>query len=474
MKKNNLLLKRKPGRIFRTWIFIFLILFLQAFVLTSEAQNYQQTFTKRSRDAYAYSDTVQSWLDWNILFHKNANDKVKNNYIKKLETYINQQIAIYNSSSGKQFKVDYHVVYCPCDSLLTNLNATPAIGSSGNTIPPPPPGTGGSGDTVSLNMTMYPDTLIQDGKYVYNIIEKKVPLTIVNVDKKKILAVMDTGLDPRLFPTGFNKLLWNDPKSKITLRNFQFYHNNRPLDYMLDDDAHLHGTAVISVALQEFERAPGNPNNPKPMIMVLKVLDERGHGNTFSVSCGLSYAIQKKATLVNASLGYYSHGIPDSILLHYVRLCNDAKLPSIPILAAAGNTPGKHDASFLCNPAPKSNELSNTNTFDPASFSKQLPNVISVTTLQNDSTACFFQNYSNDYVNVGVANGSGASCCKFAVPFLPFGYEGSSFATPFISGKMMACLMEGRTLQNCREQWSTTTPVGTATVTKDGKFVPNP
>ena len=474
MKKNNPLLKRKPGRIFRSWIFVFLTLFLQAFVLTSEAQNYQGTLTKRSRDAYAYSDTAQRWLDWNILFPENANDLEKITIMNKLMALIDQKISDYNRISGNNFKVDTHTVHCPCDPRLTNLNATPAIGSSGNTIPPPPPGTGGSGDTVSLNMTMYPDTLIQDGKYVYNIIEKKVPLTIVNVDKKKILAVMDTGLDPRLFPPGFDKLLWTDPKSRITLRNFQFYHNHRPLDYMLDDDAHLHGTAVISVALQEFERAPGNPNNPKPMIMVLKVLDERGHGNTFSVSCGLSYAIQKKATLVNASLGYYSHGIPDSILLHYVRLCNVAKPASIPILAAAGNTPGKHDASFLCNPAPSRNKLTKINTFDPASFSKQFPNVISVTTLQNDSTPCFYQNYSNEYVNVGVANGSGASCCKFAVPFLPFGYEGSSFATPFISGKMMACLMEGSTLQNCREQWSTATPVGTATVTKDGKFVPNP
>ena len=66
----------------------------------------------------------------------------------------------------------------------------------------------------------------------------------------------------------------------------------------------------------------------------------RGKGNTFSVSCGLSYAVQKQATLVNASLGYYSHGQVDPILLHYVRLCNDANPDPIPILAAAGNIAG--------------------------------------------------------------------------------------------------------------------------------------
>jgi subtilisin family serine protease len=241
---------------------------------------------------------------------------------------------------------------------------------------------------------------------------------------------------------------------------------------MLDDDAHVHGTAVIAIALQEFERAAENTSNPKPMIMVLKVLDERGQGNIFSVSCGLSYAVQKQATLVNSSLGYYSKGKVDLILRHYVRLCNDAKPAPIPILAAAGNTPGQHNANFLCNSGNNNNELTKINTFHPASFSTSIHNVISVTTLQNANTPCFYQNYSNEYVNVGVANSSRASCCKFLVPFLSFGYEGSSFATPFVSGKMMACLMAGGTIQSCRDQWKTALP-GTPTVTKGGKFEPN-
>jgi hypothetical protein len=395
----------------------------------------------------------------------------KNSYINKLETDIDQRISVYNSSTGNHFKVDYHVVHCPCDPRLTNLNATKSIGASGNSVPPTPPGTGGSGDIVSLNFRIDRDPPLGEGKNIYNVVEKKVPLTIGSIDKKKILAVMDTGLDPNLFGSGFNNLLWTDPGAKITLRNFQFYHNNQPLDYMLDDELHVHGTAVTTIALQEFEKAAGS-TKPKPLIMVLKVLDERGQGNTFSLSCGLSYAVQKKATLINASLGYYSHGTADPILLHYVHLCNNVKPVPIPILAAAGNKPGSHNANFLCNTGPNNNKLTKINTFDPASFSKSIPNVISVTTLQNANTPCFYQNYSNEYVNVGVANGSSASCCKFNVPFRLFGYEGSSFATPFVSGEIMACLMEGRTIQNCRNQWSTA-PVGSATVTKDGKFVPN-
>ena len=79
--------------------------------------------------------------------------RIKTDYINDLKTCIDQKISDYNRSSGNHFKVDYHVVHCPCDPRLTNLNATQAIGASGNTVPPPPPPEpGGSGDTVSLNM----------------------------------------------------------------------------------------------------------------------------------------------------------------------------------------------------------------------------------------------------------------------------------------------------------------------------------
>jgi Subtilase family len=473
MKKSNLLLKRKSCRVSHTGIFLSLILFLQVFVLTSVAQSTQQLLTARSRKTYYNSDTVKRWLDWNILFNERASDIDKDRYIHDLETQIDQTISTYNSSTGNHFKVDYHVVHCPCDPRLTNLNATKSLGASGSTVPPKPPGTGGSGDVVSLNMLIDHDPPLKEIKDSFNVIDKKVPLTIIAVDKLKILAVMDTGLDPDFFETGFKQLLWTDPLSKVTLRNFQFYHNKKPLDYSLDDDAHIHGTAVISIALREFEKAAGN-DKPKPSIMVLKVLDEQGKGSTFSVSCGLSYAVQKQATLVNASLGYYSHGHTDPILLHYVRRCKNANPVPIPILAAAGNIPGPHNPLSLCNTGSTGNVLSKINTFDPASLSISIPDVISVTTIQNPTTPCFYQNYSNNFVDVGVANGSGGHCCKFIVPFLPFGYEGSSFATPFISGKIIAGLMEGLTLSQCRAKWQTATPPpGSVLTTKGGKFEPN-
>jgi hypothetical protein len=240
---------------------------------------------------------------------------------------------------------------------------------------------------------------------------------------------------------------------------------------MQDDDAHLHGTAVTTVALTEFEKVSNN-DKPLPRVMVLKVLDERGLGSGFSVSCALSYVAQEKATLINASLGYYSKGVVDSILLHYVELCT--KKESIPMLAAAGNKHGIHNPGAYCGPKDNARQLTDKNTFDPASYSFKNSNVISVTTLNSPSKPCHFQNFSKDYVDVGVVNNSTTNCCTFSVPFLNRGYEGSSFATPFVSGNIMACLTgSGATLASCQLTWSAISD-GSTPVTRGGKFINNP
>jgi hypothetical protein len=242
---------------------------------------------------------------------------------------------------------------------------------------------------------------------------------------------------------------------------------------MEDDDKHKHGTAVTAVALKSFEK-PNGSNAPKPRIMVLKVLNENSRGTTFTISCGLSYAAKKHATLVNASLGYYSNGIADSVLRHYVSLCNSASPTPIPILAAAGNIPGDHLSGSLCMNAHPENELNGHRTFHPGSFSLEFPNVICVTTLREENSACFYQNFSSTYVTVGVLNNR-SNCCIFPVSFSSIRYyEGSSFATPFASGNIMACLMQtpGATISSCKGQWSTI-PAGQTPVTVGGKFIDN-
>jgi hypothetical protein len=177
--------------------------------------------------------------------------------------------------------------------------------------------------------------------------------------------------------------------------------------------------------------------------MVLKVLDKNRVGTTFTVSCALSYAVQKHATLVNASLGYYDTNSleVDSVLRNYIGHCDSAS-PVIPVIAAAGNLLIPH-LQPLCSPVTSNaNELNKNNRFFPGCFSIDFPNVICVTSLQSVQMPCFYQNSSDRYVNIGVVtNPSLPTCCSFPVSFYSPGYTGSSFATPVISGKIIAALL---------------------------------
>jgi hypothetical protein len=137
---------------------------------------------------------------------------------------------------------------------------------------------------------------------------------------------MDTGLDTTFFRNRFQGLLWYPPSNKLNLRNFLFYENHLDYDYYLDDDSHKHGTAVTALAIESIERFYESLHK-LPRVMVLKVLNNKREGTTFGLSCGLSYAAQNKATVVNASLGYYGNiKSKDSVLMKYIIDCQTAGL----------------------------------------------------------------------------------------------------------------------------------------------------
>lgn len=394
-----------------------------------------------------YQPQKEKWLNWNILFAPGTTEARRTQTMDSIEKYVSHWIS---NSTNPSFQVTHFYFSCPCDPQLTNYTATPLFGMSGAPNPPPNPGKGigGSGDGVEYVNTNNQIVLDSTGEYP-DPPKNKMIFNTTSVDDSKILAVMDTGLDTAYFLTHFQDLLWTD-KTGQNIRNFQFFENGRLIDYYFDDDKHKHGTAVTTLALKAFEKFDGQ-NTAKPRFMILKVLDENKRGSTFTVSCALSYVRQHPATLVNASLGYY--GEADSILLKYSGdISNPAQNP-IPVISAAGNIPGVHTDDSLCDMPLKRNILNSSNLFYPACFSDSFSNFITVTGLSNAVTSCYYQNYSSQYVNVGVITNPGTSiCCKFLVPFNTVkGYEGSSFATPIVSGQVMACLMAspGRSLQTC-------------------------
>ncbi len=428
------------------------------------------------------------WISWNIMFPPGSNDAFRAQQIDVVKDYIKNYLAMYN------FMPSYYEIYCPCDSSLYNLNVTPVplsgSGQAYNPPTPPPPPHGGSGDNIpyiaSLNNRLVVDSPSQnaiDPNSVNYAADNKFALNNVGTNSR-ILAIMDTGLDPDYFDSKLGKLIWTDPGGR-TLRNFTF---NAPaftpassLDYFQDDNLKKHGTAVATIALE----AMGNVSS-YPKIMVLKVLDSKESGTTFNVGCALSYAIKNHATIINASLGYYdTTGISDPVLAHYLNRCNTPGTDSIFVFAAAGNLPLPHDPNLLCKfPVPASNELLNgpaaIRLFYPASFSDNLNNVISITGLRDLNQSCVYQNYSARYVTLGVLNNS-QNCCAFFLksikPSQSSGFEGSSFATPVFSGKVMANLINvvGAAAPTVRQSinFVTHTISSLLKVTRDGRFIDN-
>jgi len=405
------------------------------------------------------------WVSWNVLFQPGSDAATRSQQIAIIKDYIRNYLAVYN------FTPSFREQFCPCDSTLYNINAIPVLGSGQSLIPPPPPPPPphGSGDNfvATLNHTFVLDSVSKvDTENI-----AKIHLNNVSVNTSRLLAIMDTGLDTTFFDSKIRELLWTS-STGMTLRNFTFDNPFHNLDYFRDDNPGKHGTAVTTIALQAM-----GATTTYPGLMVLKVLNNNESGTTFNVGCAMSYAIQNHATIINASLGYYTDNPePDPVLNRYLARCNEQQ-DSIFVFAAAGNLPSPHMLPLCTSPTPSSNELLGSPTnrlFYPACFSDALPNVITVTGLRDLSGSCIYQNYSSRYVSLGVKNDQ-QSCCIFTLSSIHMGFEGSSFATPVVSGKVMWAMLNhpGVTALTVRQALNTVTQKASTliNVTKDGTFL---
>lgn len=415
-------------------------------------------------EAQVGMDTAASrWVSWNVLF-KDGTDRSKQEAgIFGIQNDIIAWVQAHGVTNGS---AKFNIFYCPCDSLLFNIAATPLDGSgqSVNPPPPPPPPPAGSGDVLYVSQN---NAMVESDSLPYPITDQRVILPADIRPNEKVLAIMDTGLDTSYFSRRIKDLIWMPAQSSDRIFNFV----GSSLEDFRDDHADRHGTAVTTLALHAIKTYPYYPK-----LMILKALDYRKRGTTFTVSCALSFARQHHATVVNASLGYYEgNGKVDSIFRHYVHLCDAASPDPVIIVAAAGNTPGNHDPSKLCDPAPNSNRLTEGRMFYPGSFSVETGNLITVTGLSTiDRGACRYQNYSSTYVSIGLLNSpeSPDGCCRYFVPFLDRGYEGTSFAAPIVSGMLLSYLSDPANPGGLEGfiQGSNTDPRLNA-VTKNGRFL---
>ena len=255
------------------------------------------------------------------------------------------------------------------------------------------------------------------------------------------VAVFDTGIDTielhnKLYigtgqscldPAATNG--WNFPAS-----------NNTVFDDYRAPKKSEHGAIVSRLIAEQVNHYALNDVR----ILPVKIHNERGESDLFSVLCGFAYAKERGAKIINASFGYYAPKAPTGVtdpgallLKKYIEyyLTNHVVSTNSTILlvAAAGNTtPG------ATNPERNLDNIS----FYPASLASELSNVIAVTTVDDGTLSVSpHQNFSPNVVDVGVntdvirrdpVNGDHYD---FFNPRIPGAVsEGSSFATPIVTG----------------------------------------
>lgn len=416
------------------------------------------------------SSKLVHWAQWNVLFQPGTSGATRAFVANKVDDSLRKLLVSYGIDTTNIHPIFTHY-FCPCDPSLLDVDLT-LINESGNPVTPssptknPPPGPiGGLGGSVVAN---YFNTAMSIPEYANPLPLKENPYgnyvaggdttffsqnLAAHAVSDQVLAILDTGLDSTEFHKTINgktydytseisNLVWKDPSGR-TLYNTLI---NAEQDQLTDDETSFkHGSSVTYVALLAASKNTLGNTLPRPLphVMVLKVLDSLGRGSVFTISCAMSYAIQKKATVINASLGY--SGPSDPILEYYF---GQANLHRIPVMVAAGNdSSAPHDPTSLCLSNLNTNDsIGGASPFYPACYSKTMPYITTVTGVSH-ARPCFYQKFSGTFVNVGVDiqvdNGNGAAsnvtCCAIYIPYLNKGVfvEGSSFSTPVVSGSYL-------------------------------------
>lgn len=146
--------------------------------------------------------------------------------------------------------------------------------------------------------------------------------------KKVTIAILDSGVD-----------LDHEDLADSIIDGYDFINNDT---YAQDDYGHGTHVAGIAAAIRNNSKGiAGVASGSK--IMPVKVLDDKGIGNTETIVKGINYAVEKGADIINLSLGtpYRSMAVEDSV--------NNALANDVVVVAAVGNDysgPVSYPAAF--------------------------------------------------------------------------------------------------------------------------------
>jgi hypothetical protein len=420
------------------------------------------------------NDTATKWFDWVGAFKPDLDSSTRATYLNNVR---NQLLAVrsdytppasdsvdrpytyylYNhirdSFAGSFQVLNVNVQFCNCpDDRVWNVIAdlgtgrTDTTGESTPTSPKPPSGTVVKGEAVDA---------LSDNEDMSNPGSNGGELDmsgVVTFDQfetsRAVIAIIDTGLDTLLLTEQVRRaVLWNGPSGGQNLLMGANVNN------YTDDHNIRHGTAVSTIAMKAFNKESSQRQLPK--LMTLKAADAAGRGTLFEYTCALAFAINNNANVINSSMGFY--GQPTEVIESYLRL---AKSKNIAVVAAAGNGDSTHDVPLCRGDINPANKLQSPRLFYPAVFAQDQEHymILSVTGKSEPGNPCYHQNYSSDYVTLGVVNmPQNSSCCFFLLPFIGQGrgLEGSSFATPVVSGRLAFKALQGAppsSVRNCLDK----------------------
>ncbi len=323
-----------------------------------------------------------------------------------------------------------------CDSNLVALGGPgPKNFIMGVTVSSPSPGTGGkpSGedDTVYYSANFNIQIPFDAAKETIKTSNYK-PAETAFTDTAITVAVFDTGLDPDLYRN--NKRWFASITNTCMPGGNAGWNFNGGNSNTFDDYPHKHGSLVSAYIIQEAIQSGKNDVR----ILPVKIHGKDGSSSLFDVLCGIAYAQKAGVKIINASFGYYTYGNNESIVLFKNFVDTYLTQNNILLICAAGNIDAAAEQAILLPGDPRDLGI---NPFYPASFSKDLINVVSVTTVSTIlKTVSPNQNYSDQSVDVGVCrqgdNNNPSTRYAFANPLasIPDSLVGSSFAAPIVTG----------------------------------------
>lgn len=255
-----------------------------------------------------------------------------------------------------------------------------------------------------------------------------------------IVAVIDAGVD--ITNPDLSENIWVNPRESLDgfdndgntlvddVHGWNFVQNNgdvRPVTATSSSRVGLnHGSVIAGIIGAVGNNGIGGAGvNWRVKIMPLKILDERGDGDTDLAVKAIDYAIQKKAHIINLSF------VGPTPSLDFIQAVRRAYRAGILIVAAAGN-------------APEGSVGSNLNNFPqyPVCFDDPLKEenwVIGVAALNESGLLAQFSNYGSRCTDLSAPGFRLPSTIlvdtTVASPQIYGGaWSGTSVAAPFVSG----------------------------------------